>query len=155
MLCLQNSMVKLLHALLRTLLFWWVQYLWPCIFFNTDILKTHFALTNASRWGENWLDFSYPALYNFIVDFLEPTDDSIRKAHDARDTLAWWNKFVSSIPLKTCKLMYPLGMSFQMVPAAIVTFKFLPMPNLRKWLPTLSTWKWLSILFNYSPTVTR
>ncbi|KAJ6552175.1 hypothetical protein B0H10DRAFT_1262269 [Mycena sp. CBHHK59/15] len=52
----------------------------------------HFALTSAHHWTPEYYGFSYPQMYNFIVDYFEaPCEGTPHKAHvDA--LLEWWNK---------------------------------------------------------------
>ncbi|KAJ7090535.1 hypothetical protein C8R44DRAFT_861301 [Mycena epipterygia] len=55
-------------------------------------ITLHFALTNAQSWTPNYYGFSYPQMYNFIVDYFEaPGAGTPHRAHvDA--LLAWWNQ---------------------------------------------------------------
>ncbi|KAF9053255.1 hypothetical protein BJ165DRAFT_1523966 [Panaeolus papilionaceus] len=52
-----------------------------------------FNFTDAAQWVEVYNNFSYPVLWEFIVDFFEdPIDDNA--ARRANELLAWWNKKV-------------------------------------------------------------
>ncbi|KAF9051312.1 hypothetical protein BJ165DRAFT_1524262 [Panaeolus papilionaceus] len=52
-----------------------------------------FNLTDAGQWVETYNSFSYPVLWDFIVDFFEaPADDQSKKHAD--DLIMWWNKKV-------------------------------------------------------------
>ncbi|KAF8146031.1 hypothetical protein K438DRAFT_1991200 [Mycena galopus ATCC 62051] len=51
----------------------------------------HMALTNADRWTTQSYGFSYPQMYNFIVDYFEaPREGTPQKEHVDK-LLAWWN----------------------------------------------------------------
>ncbi|PBK59860.1 hypothetical protein ARMSODRAFT_1027057 [Armillaria solidipes] len=53
----------------------------------------HFNLTDATTWQEDYCGVSYPALWNFIVDFFEaPSDPASKQQVD--DLLDWWAKKV-------------------------------------------------------------
>ncbi|TFK65060.1 hypothetical protein BDN72DRAFT_860922 [Pluteus cervinus] len=53
----------------------------------------HFNLTEAARWEPEFNGFSYPRLFNFIVDFFEsPPGRRAQKRLD--DLLEWWNNRV-------------------------------------------------------------
>ncbi|KAJ6624451.1 hypothetical protein B0H10DRAFT_2186718 [Mycena sp. CBHHK59/15] len=52
----------------------------------------HFALTSAHHWTPEYYGFSYPQMYNFIVDYFEaPRESTPHKAH-VEALLEWWNK---------------------------------------------------------------
>lgn len=51
----------------------------------------HFNLTDATTWQEEYCGVSYPALWNFIVDFFEAPADPGSKQR-VNELLAWWTK---------------------------------------------------------------
>ncbi|KAL1749846.1 hypothetical protein FB107DRAFT_280241 [Schizophyllum commune] len=58
----------------------------------------HFNLTNASQWAEERFGVSYPALYNFIIDYFEGFDPSTEEGQLAKvqcdALLHWYNERV-------------------------------------------------------------
>ncbi|KAJ7028906.1 hypothetical protein C8F04DRAFT_1289336 [Mycena alexandri] len=52
----------------------------------------HFALTNAAIWTSEYYKFSYPQMYNFIVDYFEAPREGTPQREHADKLLNWWNK---------------------------------------------------------------
>ncbi|KAJ7634277.1 hypothetical protein DFH06DRAFT_1336821 [Mycena polygramma] len=52
----------------------------------------HFALSNASQWSPVCYGFSYPQMYNFIIDYLEAPRPGTPHREHVDKLLAWWNQ---------------------------------------------------------------
>ncbi|KAF7364203.1 hypothetical protein MSAN_01079600 [Mycena sanguinolenta] len=52
----------------------------------------HMSLTNAHQWTATIYKFSYPHLYNFIVDYFEGPREGTSARRKVDKLLAWWNK---------------------------------------------------------------
>ena len=69
---------------------------------NLVVFQLHFNLTNASQWVEERFGVSYPALYNFIIDYFEGFDPSTEEGQLAKvqcdALLHWYNEYVFLTP---------------------------------------------------------
>ncbi|KAJ7762207.1 hypothetical protein B0H16DRAFT_1884180 [Mycena metata] len=52
----------------------------------------HFSLTNAAIWTSEYYKFSYPQMYNFIVDYFEAPRVGTPQRERADKVLDWWNR---------------------------------------------------------------
>ncbi|KAJ7017045.1 hypothetical protein C8F04DRAFT_1406333 [Mycena alexandri] len=52
----------------------------------------HFALTNAAIWTSEYYKFSYPQMYNFIIDYFEAPRAGTPQRERADKLLDWWNQ---------------------------------------------------------------
>ncbi|KAF7307252.1 Alpha beta-hydrolase [Mycena indigotica] len=52
---------------------------------------THFCLTNAEQWTEEFGGFLYSSMYNFIVDYFEAARVGTAHRERADTLLAWWD----------------------------------------------------------------
>ncbi|KAJ7714731.1 hypothetical protein B0H16DRAFT_1617844 [Mycena metata] len=75
----------------------------PCEIFHMDgkvtpqsiayiTILVHFGLTNAAFWTNNYYGFSYPQMYNFIVNYFEAPREGTPQQEHVDKLLSWWNK---------------------------------------------------------------
>jgi len=56
-------------------------------------VQVRFALSSATAWRDNDIDFNHIEFYSAVVDYFELTPGPVAQAH-VDDLLAWWNRKV-------------------------------------------------------------